>query len=362
MKKATIKLSILTLFLIPFITGCDEKVPESEGNVIFVTEHITFPTTWMEGNVYIVDINGDFGIEALLTIEPNVIVKFLKENQRAVVSGAGAIMANGTSEQPIFFTSPKDDMYGGDNNDDGPTAPAPGDWGKIELREASSSVFSYCHFYYGGGLILQTVEVIHSVVDIDHCVFANNLGGKHASDYKGVVDLDQADPTSTLKNNLFVDNVLPITINANMSIDNSNMFYDPENPEIGNEMNGIFTNTQIIDDDVSWLETDVPFVLADENELRIESNGSLTLGDGCVVKIVVGTCINLVQNPEAGLINGEGSGVYFTSFYDDEILGDTDGASSSRLPMEGDWQGIRIALNPMTYAGWPNILFDEKHQ
>ncbi len=358
MKKTTNKLSFLALFLIPFITACEED-PLLEGNVIFVTEHITSPTTWMEGNVYIVDINGDFRIEALLTIEPSVIVKFLKENQRAVVSGAGAIMANGTSEEPIIFTSPKDDLYGGDNNDDGTTAPAPGDWGKIELKEASSSVFSYCHFYYGGGLILPTIEVIRSIVYIDNCVFANNLGGKHASDYKGVVDLDLADPGSSLTNNFFVNNVLPITINANISIDNSNIFYDPENPEIGNLMNGIFTNSQVIDVDVSWFETEVPFVLADENEMRIESDGSLTVADGCVVKIVVGTCINLVNNPEAGLINGQGAEVYFTSFYDDELLGDTDGDGSSIMPNEGDWKGIRIALNPLTYADWSNILYDE---
>lgn len=358
MKKITIKLSLLALFLIPLVTGCEKTDPELEGNVIFVTEHITSPTTWLEGNIYIVDMNGGFYIEALLTIEPNVIVKFTRENQVISVGDGGAVNAVGTPEKPIIFTSPFDDFWGGNNIDHGPAEPAPGDWGKFVFKDVDGSVFSFCHFYYGGGSVLSTVEVINSTIDIDNCVFANNLGGKHASDYRGVVDLDLADPTCSLTNNLFVNNVLPITINANISLDNSNKFYDPENPEIGNSMNGIFTNSQIIDDHVSWLETEVPFVLADENELRIESNGSLTLADGCVVKIVVGTCINLVNNPGDGIRNGEGADVYFTSFHDDALMGDTGGNGSSIVPMEGDWKGIRIALNPLTYADWSNILYD----
>lgn len=236
----------------------------------------------------------------------------------------------------------------------------PGDWGKFYFKDVSPSTFSYCNFYYGGGLVLPTIEVIRSSVDIDHCLFAHNLGGEH-TEYIGVVQLDLANSDCMITNNTFFDNILPMTINANMSIDDSNVFSDPENPEIGNVMNGIFTNSYIIDDNVSWLETEVPFVIANESELRIESNGSLTLPDNGVIKIVVGTCINLVENPE-GIINGDGPGLYFTSIHDDSLKGDTDGLGTSPAPLEGDWQGIRTALNPLIYAGWPNILYDEIHE
>ncbi|MDF1575830.1 MAG: hypothetical protein P1P86_11640, partial [Bacteroidales bacterium] len=111
---------------------------------------------------------------------------------------------------------------------------------------------------------------------------------------------------------------------------------------------------------VSWHETEVPFVIANKSGLRLESSGSLTLPDNAVVKIVVGTCIDLIQNPD-GIINRDGPGVYFTSLRDDTLLGDTDGMGSALVPQDGDWQGIKIALNPLTYAAWSNILYDEIH-
>ncbi|MDT8402475.1 MAG: hypothetical protein RQ743_12335 [Bacteroidales bacterium] len=351
---------LLAFLLIIVSVSCDELGSEEDLGVIYVTEHITSPTTWLEGKIYLVDINGDFTIEALLTIEPNVIVKFLRENQRIIVRDAGVIQANGTYDKPIIFTSPLDDVHGGDNLGDGPTIPAPGDWGKFYFDEVSGSAFSYCHFYYGGGAVLPTIEVIRSSVDVDLCVFAHNLGGEH-TEYIGVVQLDLANPDCMITNNVFFDNVLPMTINANLSIDDSNVFHNPEDPETINVMNGIFTNSYTIDDNVSWHETEVPFVIANKSGLRLESSGSLTLPDNAVVKIVVGTCIDLIQNPD-GIINRDGPGVYFTSLRDDTLLGDTDGMGSALVPQDGDWEGIRIALNPLTYAAWPNILYDEIHE
>lgn len=348
--------SLFAFLLIVILLGCEEQNPKPESGVIYVTEEITTPTTWFEGNIYVIDYNGDFSISALLTIEPNVIVKSLRQKQNIVVSGGGVVIAKGTPEKPIIFTSQYDDIHGGDIIGNGLTAPAPGDWGRFYFKSVSGSEFSYCHFYYGGSLAYSTIKADYSTIDINNCVFAYNMGG-YILQYIGVVDLDLANSDCNITNNVFYANELPLTINANISIDNSNTFYDPENPEIGNKMNGIFTNTQVIDENVSWLENEVPFVIANNSELRIESNGSLTLGDGAVIKIVMDTCINLVNNPE-GIINYNGAGVYFTSFSDDSLLGDTNGDNSSLAPAAGDWQGIRIALNPPTYADWLNILYD----
>jgi hypothetical protein len=362
MKKLNLISFVTLVLLIVFLSACEEQGPDGgdDSGVIYVTEHITSPTVWTEGNIYLVDINGDFKIESLLTIEPNVIVKFLRDNHRIIVGSNGIIEAIGLLDKPIIFTSPLDDAHGGDNNGDGPSTPAPGDWGNFEFKDAGGSTFSFCQFYYGGGAVLSTVDVIRSTIDINSCVFAYNLGGE-LMDFVGVVDLELANLDCNLNLNTFYSNILPLTINSNMSLDGSNVFFDPMHPETGNAMNGIFTNNYTIDDDVSWIETEVPFVVANGSELRIESSGSLTLADNAVVKIVDGSCINLVNNP-SGIINGEGPGVFFTSFYDDDHLGDTDGLGSSVVPGVGDWQGIRLNISPLTYADWPNILYDETHQ
>lgn len=362
MRRLNVKHLLFLGLCMPFFIGCETDDPDpgpGENHIIFVTEAITTPTTWYEGNIYIVDINGDFRIEALLTIEQDVIVKNLDNNGRILVHEGGAIQAIGTADKPIIFTSQFDDMHGGDNTGDGPTLPAPEDWGNIELTEVSGSVFSHCHFFYGGGRLYTTIDVVRSTVDINNCLFAYNVGGEH-TEFMGVVHLDNAFQGTSFTNNILYSNVLPLTINAELSMDDSNQFSDPDHPETGNVMNGIFTNSYAVTGDVIWSETEVPFVVANDFHLTIEDTGSLTLADNVVLKITGGTNIDLDYRDNA-ITNYDGPGVYFTSFLDDSLKGDTNGDGSSTSPTDGNWEGIITTHTPITYAAWSNILYDEIH-
>ena len=52
----------------------------------------------------------------------------------------GTLIADGTPENPIYFTSLRDDIVGGDtNNDSANTVPAVGNWGRIEFRNTSAA-------------------------------------------------------------------------------------------------------------------------------------------------------------------------------------------------------------------------------
>ena len=85
------------------------------------------------------------------TFPPGEIIKL----DGGVIYAYGWLLAEGTLNSPIVFTSFKDDTYGGDLNHDGTvTSPAPGNWYSIALygQGANDGVgqFNHCLIRYGG--------------------------------------------------------------------------------------------------------------------------------------------------------------------------------------------------------------------
>jgi hypothetical protein len=119
-----------------------------------VSGTISSNTTWaVDGSPYIVTgiITVNSGVT--LTIQPGTIVKFEFGNSKRM-SVSGSLVADGTPESKIVFTSVRDDSYAGDTNNDGSaTVPQPGDWEKITLTN-SSSVIDNVVIKYGGGRLI----------------------------------------------------------------------------------------------------------------------------------------------------------------------------------------------------------------
>jgi hypothetical protein len=107
-------------------------------------------TTWTPaGSPYI--LNGSLSVAAgaTLTIQPGVVVKLNGTYRMLTVNGR--LVAEGTTESPILFTSAQDDApeAGGDTNGDGnATLPAPGQWYQIWIRSTGSS-FKHAEIRYG---------------------------------------------------------------------------------------------------------------------------------------------------------------------------------------------------------------------
>ncbi|MBI2842100.1 MAG: right-handed parallel beta-helix repeat-containing protein [Armatimonadetes bacterium] len=101
-------------------------------------------------------VGGWLGVSpgATLTIDPGTVVKFDKNvfGTNGAIGVQGSLIAQGTPESLISFTSLKDDALGGDtNNDVGATTPVPGDWGFVYVNgSGASGVFDYCIVRYGG--------------------------------------------------------------------------------------------------------------------------------------------------------------------------------------------------------------------
>ncbi len=111
---------------------------------------IATDTTWAAGKVYV--LTGDITINQLttLTIQPGAVVKINWDRGFTV---NGKLVANGTAEHPIYFTSIKDDSICGDTNGD-TTASVPntGDWRRIDFVDIGDphSAISRAVIRYGG--------------------------------------------------------------------------------------------------------------------------------------------------------------------------------------------------------------------
>jgi hypothetical protein len=265
-------------------------------------------------------------------------------------------VANGTEAKPIIFTSLKDDMHGGDTNGDGSsTMPDRKDWGGINTNDENGSSFKYCHFYYGGNTAYSsTLTVYGNGIRVENCLFVHN-SGDDASGWYGALDATYGGSTTVIKNNVFYANTRPLSINTAFSIDDSNIFSDPDGNGPDNTYNGIFVET--IDETTSvinWGETEVAFVI-DDNDWWIYNGGVLNLANNVVLKFRPGSAM-VIESGASSIANHNGTGVWFTSYKDDTKKGDTNGDGNLTTPVNGDWLGIYDNAS-YDYVSWANLLY-----
>ena len=116
-----------------------------------IDSDVTSNTTWdISGSPYV--ISGNINVDAgfTLTIEPGTVVKFGPSGSLTV---NGSLVADGTTLDPIYFTSLQDDTADGeDTNADGPSVGAPGDWYYLNFGASSSNnLLDNVVVSYGGG-------------------------------------------------------------------------------------------------------------------------------------------------------------------------------------------------------------------
>ncbi|PIQ91567.1 MAG: hypothetical protein COV70_03005 [Parcubacteria group bacterium CG11_big_fil_rev_8_21_14_0_20_39_22] len=344
---------------------------------------------------------------ATLTIEPGVVIKFGDTSSRLLVRGK--IVAEGSEDEPVVFTSIYDDEYGGDLNGDGDdTVPAPRDWDHILLTdESEGSVFSYSVFLYGGKKVTGSqMPGIVSVVDSDaefenvtvgyadgHGLYFENSTGfvrdsifSDNDNYSNSAGLYIVGGEVEVSGNEFSGNTFGLDIeNSSDSSVEENIFSDNETalqvsgalPEIsdntgsGNGENAIVfgLGTTITESGATTTmrTNSLPYLLAYDGYVAEDS--TLTFESGVVIKG------HDNRGSKAGqlVVNRAGARIYFdgddsgdlvlTSMNDDSVGGTVD--SDDTLPSGGDWDGIsvddggEISLSGFTlkYAGGPTTAF-----
>ncbi|MEO1616993.1 MAG: hypothetical protein AAFV88_14145, partial [Planctomycetota bacterium] len=91
---------------------------------------------------------------ARLVVDPGVVLKF--NNSRIEAQrGSGSLIAEGTLNRPVVFTSVADDQYGGsgsfDSDRGASEVPAPGDWGGLYFGQGTSGSVDNALLTFGGG-------------------------------------------------------------------------------------------------------------------------------------------------------------------------------------------------------------------
>jgi Bacterial Ig-like domain/Domain of unknown function DUF11 len=122
-------------------------------------------------------IQGSLGVaaEATLTLSPGTVFKPTGCGGKIVVDGT--LVARGTADGPIVFTSLQDDTRGGDTNGDGAAStPQPADWGYVRFRAGSTGMVDHSFFGYGGVACsgydtYAMLQAFDAVVDVEHTTF-----------------------------------------------------------------------------------------------------------------------------------------------------------------------------------------------
>jgi len=106
-------------------------------------------TTWTAaGSPYVLLKETIVTENVTLTLEPGTIVKGYRNGALTV---RGELVAIGTEDNPIIFTSVKDDSVGGDTNKDGNlTIPRHGDWPWVRFASGSTGTIQHAIIRYGG--------------------------------------------------------------------------------------------------------------------------------------------------------------------------------------------------------------------
>lgn len=253
------------------------------------------------------------------TIQAGTVLKFAAGKR--MIFGGTNLQVNGTSADPVIFTSQDDGTHG----NAGGTA-APGDWIGLEFQSAIGQIDNAWIGYAGSGGYAgmefhNTTQLTLCEVTVQYCA---NEG----------IDLN-GNSAPTLKQCSFLDN-------GSTAIEGlswpalGKMSGTTASGNGGGQVDATWITSSWVDGHV-MIERDNYFgtCVVVTTSPSISSGTSLTFGRGVVIKSHPGVELQ---------VDSRGTGmekVIMTSFKDDTIGGDTNGDGNASLPAPGDWIGCR---------------------
>ena len=160
-KKQLKLLSLLVIMIFGVFTFANSLF-FSAASATYVEGNITQDTVWtLTDSPFVVSNDVIVYSNATLTIEPGVEVRF-GGNFRLIVNGK--LIATGTQDNMITFTSNKDQ-------------PAAGDWNTTEFSGTEQSILTYCSVKYA----INGITIANGNVEIKNCEISDNQNGIRAT-------------------------------------------------------------------------------------------------------------------------------------------------------------------------------------
>ncbi len=367
------------------------QVLEGTPQPIHVGGTLETSTTWTTGNVYLLTSSLTIPSNVTLTIDPGVVVKMgTSPDSRVSWNVHGTLDLRGTANNKVVFTSFRNDMYGGDTNaDGGASSPGNRDWGSIVYANPNNTLHNAVVSY--GGWQHATYDAVSNAMvvlsgslpgmfTIADCVIehawnravyrdANTAklsvrdtvirdsgrGIEVAGSGDAIIDNNEmvgntygmylsglAKPT--IDSNAFTKNTYPVYQGTSDAIYSGNTFS-------GNTYRVIPVGGTLVRN-VRWKDVQglgMPYLVT--SSVTIPAGVKLTIDPGVVVKFdavnvfsghnITHARHNLIIDGKLDLRGTSDQMVVFTSSWDDEYGGDSNGDGATTTPRPGHWGAIR---------------------
>ena len=342
---------------------------------ISISGVISSDVTWSsDEGVYILENAVTVSASTTLTIMPGTIIKARHGGAGSLII-EGNLVATGTAESKIYFTSLLDDAIGGDTDATGTTTGAMKDWVGIYFKPGSSGNLDYVTVRYAGYIGVGsnsgidndggTVEIRNSIITdnylrginshsgsvmVSDSIIENNFYGLFG--YGGEMSVQN----SVIRNNsgagLDAIGIETITLIGNSFFNNGKTARVDAGAiftHSGNTSNDLtnkgFELSGNVDNNVTWYSGDLPIIIPASNTVWVNASSTLTINPGSVVKF--GSAAGIIVEGNLVSEGTKESKIYLTSLKNDSLAGDTNNDGVSSTPGLMDWNGIEFHSGSM---------------